>query len=552
MSEVQEPPYGVESWLAYLSDKPLSVRNSVQVRLRKLLRSDSATLADFSQLISCDPVLALAVVREAANRHQAKGSQVTGLGHAVQSLGIVNLQQAVEQLPAMKLNPASVAQKMYFRAIANSHHAATQAQQLARRKHSMFSEETYLAALFYGVGHWSLWLHAPLHMSKIQGKIRDQGIDNVLAETDVLGCTVQQISKALIEHWQVSPLAGESLDHDTSPDRSMLRLLHLRAMNDPRLDDEDIRDTNHLVQQKFFPVKLANWLALTAPLGWAHSKTLRIVDIVNDYLKDELDQTAALLHQQCAQSARQYHVPGTLTPAAEMLLLPSDCRGQYLLSAKETQLHSQSCPEPVKPNWVLEAEKAKAAAAALKAGKREAQADKPAGAELSDANIYGQTAQRFLKGYDLYTEPRHILQGLLQGLHKGLGVDRVLFHRVKGDKQQLNIASAIGLSEDSPAKAFAHDLEVPSLFKRLIKKPSCIWLNSDNRDKLIRMLPDDYHPLVPNDGVLLMSLFLNNRPIGIVHIDSPSNGAPLQQFHQERFRYLCSAASLALRRMTKG
>ncbi|MCV6588371.1 MAG: HDOD domain-containing protein [Marinobacterium sp.] len=572
MNAAVETPQSVDGWIAFLKDKPLSVRNSIQMKVRKKLRSDTTTLADLSQLVRLDPVLALAIVRKAAEMHHAKGSEVTGIDHAVNSLGMDNIELAMDNVPAMKLNPTSVAQKMYFRAIANSHHAATQAFYLCQRRNAMFAEETYLAALFYGVGHWALWMHAPLHMSKIQIKIREEGVDTVLAETDVLGCTIQALSKALVETWGLSPLAAESLDHEKSPSRQELANLNLRAVDDTQLSPEIARATNHLAQQKFFPVKLANWLALTTPLGWTHPKTLRIVEVFNDFLRDELDNTSAILHENCANSSRQYHVPGTLTPAAEMLLLPSNLKGHYKLSPREERQYLKTSAEPIKPfeapvvsalqpssiadNSTQTATSTTATGTTSTGSETSSTAHNPElrrtppSATFANQKLYAQIAQRFLKGFDGYTEPRQIIQALLNALYHGLGMQHVIFHRVQPGKMQMQASLSLGLPEGYPLSQLHYTLDVPSLFKRLAEKSSCIWVTTANRTEMIRMLPDSYQPLVGDGGAMLMSLFLDNKPVGIVHIDSPSNGANMVSFHHERFRYLCSAAVLALKRIT--
>jgi len=551
MNAAVESPQGVETWVEYLKDKPLSVRNSIQMKLRKKLRSDSTTLADISKLVRLDPVLALAIVRKAAALHHEKGSEVTGLDHAVHSLGMDLISGALATVPPLKLNPTSVAQKMYFRAIANSHHAATQAYYLSHKRNAMFAEETYLASLFYGVAHWALWLHAPLHMSRIQVKIREDGIDTVLAETDVLGCTLQDLSKGLIEAWQLSSLAEESLDHSKSPSREQLQNLNLRATDDMRLSAEEVRETNHLVQQKFFPVKIANWLALTAPLGWNHPKTMRVVEVFNDFLKGDIDDTASDLHQNCATSSRQYHVPGTLTPAAEMLMLPSTLHAPYKLPPREEALYLKTAIEPIKPRVSSPPEPVKTAAkAATKTAPAPAKEPERPPAAFADQNIYAQIAQRFLKGFSGYTEPRQILQALLQALHRGLGMKRVVFYRIQPKTMHMQAGSTLGMDPDFPMEDLSFELNVPSLFKRLAEKSSCIWITQVSRPEMLRMMPDATHPLVPEDGAMMMSIFLDSKPVGIIHVDSPSNDANLVSFHHERFRYLCSAATLALKRIT--
>lgn len=537
-----ESPFGVEAWVEYLSDKPLSVRNSIQRRLHKMLNSDRTMLSDLSRLLRYDPVLAFCIVRKASSMHTMKGSEVMGLDHAVNSLGMDNITEAMAEVPALKLNPTSAAQKMYFRAISDSHHAATQAHYIAHQRNLLFAEETYLASLFYGISHWCLWLHAPLHMSEIQIKIREQGVDSVIAENDILGCTTQELSKALVEHWGLSNLAAESLAHENSPDNTELRLLNIRAADDDRLTVEERRAINHLVQQKFFPVKISNWLALTAPLGWGNPKTMRIVEIFNDYMRGELDETAAQLHTNCATSARQYHVPGTLTPAAEMLFLPSKKVLHYKLSEREKRQLMVTAPPVRQPEEVKEdsanTEKSKSSGEAT---------DILAG--FADQKLYAATAQRLLKGHPTYTEAKHVIQALLQGLSRGLGMERVLFLRLDNSRQKVNLASAIGLPQDFDIRSVNYTLDAPTLFKRLSQKPSCIWISDNNRKEMMRTLPEQYHALIPPQGALLMSIFMDTKPVGIVQVDSPFNKTALQTFHHERFRYLCSAANLSLRKV---
>lgn len=538
---MSESPYGAEAWVEYLKDRPLPVRNSVLRRLQRQLQNDDVPISTINNLIKSDPVLCLHMVRKAAQMHQAKNSTVTSIDHAISSLGLDNISAVTKETKALKLNPSSVSQKMYFRYIAVSQHAAFQANAWLTARRAHFVEEAYLATLFYGVGHWMLWQHAALHMSAIQVKLREERADVVLAETDVLGCTVQEISRGILEHWGVSELACVSLEHETSPNKKTLAQLHQRALGDPRLTTEDLREINHLVQEKFFPVKLANWLALTANLGWRQNKTMKIIDIINDYLKGEIADTINELHINCARASRQYHVAGTMAPAAEMLLLPSDLQVNYRLSAKEAGLLSDKHPAIFKPEVAAPApEPEEEVAAAI--------APKP---EYEDEHIYKQIADRFLKGSDLYTQPKHILQGLVQGINRGLGFERVGLYVVNNRNHSLKTAFSVGFDEDHPITSFQFNLEIPSLFKKLRDKPGCIWVTPDNHEKMSHMLPDVYRPWVAANGVLLMSVFFGKSAIAIVHADYGQQGGEITEFHHERFRYLCSAATLSLKKMAK-
>lgn len=532
--------YGSDAWAEYLQHKPFPVRASSLKRLRSLLLSDSSTISDLTHVVKHDPILSFHVVREAEKAHAAKGSRVSSIDHAVSSLGMDPLLAISRKLQPVKINPASVQQKQYLRSLANSYHAAFQVRSWLQRKKLPFVEESFLAALFYGVAHWSLWLHAPLHMNKIQIKVREEQIDQSLAEHDVLGCTIQHISMALSQVWGLSELTIEAQDPETSPSRAMLARLHQRALGDPRLDDEQLREMNHLVQERYFPIKLGNWLAQIVSHNWRSSRHINTPDIIADYLGLELDQTMALLHQGCAAASRHYHVPGTLSPAADMLFIPSDFPRNFQLSERELKQISGKYPQPVKP-----APKKKAVPPPAPT---EVQTHLPD--ELANAEIFNQTAERFVKGYHLYTKPAHILQGLMQGLIQGLGLPRVVLNIANTKQHSLKAAQAFGLEKTHPLASYEIDLNIPSVFKKLTEKPGLIWIQAENFAKYKPMIPDAFADQIPESGCLLMSVFRTSGVVAVVYADAGET-LQLSSFHQERFKYLCSAATLALKRMSQ-
>ena len=68
---------------------------------------------------------------------------------------------------------------------------------------------------------------------------------------------------------------------------------------------------------------------------------------------------------------------------------------------------------------------------------------------------------------------------------------------------------------------------------------------------MLQMLPSSYQPWGAPNGFLLMSVFYGNNSIAIIHADYGAHGDEITEFHHERFRYLCSAATLCLRKMAK-
>ncbi len=539
MSQTPSTPqlYGLEAWADHLEPKALPVRASILLRLRRLLANDRSTLQQLTQLVSADPVLSLHVTRVAQQLHQGKHTSVTSIQHAVSSLGLDRFKQLAGQLTNLKVNPASMQQKMYFRAIADSLHASVQSAELCRERGLPFVEEVRLASLLYGFTHWLTWLHAPLHKQHYQERVLLQDVDVALAEQDVFGCTLQALGAELARRWNLPELTREALNHATSPSRNELQLLHRRAVQDPSLGRLEQRNINQLTQQRFFPVKLGNWLALTTTRGWHSDKALRLFDILADYLSQPPDHLLAQLHQRCAEAARHYHVAGTLSPAAELIMLPSAKNAPLsgLIGGKELERLTRSdyprLPAPATPALAI--------------------ADEPARAvhRHRDNQRYEQSLARLSDPQYAFSKPAQVLQTLLQGLHQGLGLQRLALLLVNQPHQQLQCAHSLGLPTEHPLKEVKLSLEVPSLFRRLSEKPAGIWLDARNREKLDAMLPESFSRSLDSGDYLLMSVFQRDTPIALIYADDLPKRNRLSQFQYDQFRQLCSAATQTLRRL---
>ncbi|GAA0694204.1 hypothetical protein GCM10009104_22000 [Marinobacterium maritimum] len=544
MTQSQPTPhlYGLEAWADYLEPKALPVRASILVRFRRLLANERSTLQQLTRLVSSDPVLSLHVTRMAQQLHQGKHTSVTSLQHAVSCIGLERFKQLAEQLTSLKVNPASMQQKMYFRAIADSLHASFQSAELCRQRGLPFVEEVRLASLLYGFIHWLAWLYAPLHKQHYQERVLLQGVDVALAEQDIFGCTLQALGAELAQRWDLPELTREALNHATSPNRNDLNLLHRRAVQDPSLGQLERRNVNQLTQQRFFPVKLGNWLALTTTRGWHSDKALHLFDILADYLRQTPDRLVALLHQHCAEAARCYHVAGTLSPAAELIMLPSTSPEPLtgLIAGKELKRLSENNYPPLQ---------APETPAPTVADTLQAQPEIEPVLQYQDSSRYEQSLARLTDPQYEFSKPTQVLQVLLQGLHQGLGLQRLALLLVNRPQQQVQSAHSLGLPAGHPLKKIKLSLEVPSLFRRLSEKPAGIWLDGHNRNKLGAMLPETFTTGLEGGDYLLMSVFQRDNPIALIYADDLPDRSRLSQFQFDQFRQLCAAATQALRRL---
>lgn len=514
--------FGLEAWTQYLSVRDLPARASSLKRLKQLLSSDKSTVQQLADVVRKDPVLTLYVVRSAQSKHNVTNTTVKSILHAVTSLGYDGIAEIAQQTKPISLSPTNVQQKRFLHAIADSHHAACQLQAWMLIKRLPLIDESYLATLFHSIGFWSLWLHAPLHMQKIRQRIHEHHESPVTVEQQILGCTMQMISQSLARTWQLSELTQLAQEHSTSPTLNTLKELHKRALRDPTLSAQEIRKLNHITQQKYFPIKLANWLALTSARDWYSPQTMRNVDIVSDYLVKSREETVALIHSTCAKSSRDYAVPGISSPASQLLFIDSDIKVHYKMGVKELAVVKARYPTPQVPMI------------------------KPYNVEEHDNLYEDKKYYQAVEGHfdadeqDLkFKKATQVLIALIQGLERGLGIPRINLFSINRTSASIKSVRSIGFEDSHPIRSFECSNAAPDLLHCVCTQLNYTVFDALTAKKLRPNINKRFRD-ISSDEFMLISVFKESLPLALIYIDS--DGQPLSNFVRERTRNLCDLA----------
>ncbi len=534
--------YGLAQWVDFLKAKPLPVHVRTVQQLKYLIQDPGTSLQKLVAPIERDPVFALHLVKLGNELNRNPNTHVGTVELGVSTLGMDRIAGLCEQLPTIQINHSSVAHKQYFHAIANSFHAAIQAADLCRFPGKDVINETRMAALFYGVGHWALWRYAPVQMSAVMIKIHEEQADVVLAENDVFGCTIQQLSLELARSWKLSNLALEALDHDNSPDHAFLDKIHRYALRTEEFSEEDTREIKQLLSASFYPVKLANWLALTQAHGWQSAKSLRLVEIITDFLRRPAGEVASRINANTVKASRLYHIKGIMAPAAQMLLLPSDMVLNYRLENPE-DIAPSSIPGVAEPKKLATSNTHNH----LPPPAIESSDDLPT--ELADPEVFKEIAERLMHQPQHYEKVNDIYNDLLRAIGQGIGLDRVMLYSLDEDNS-LQGAARIGMLANDPITRFSLSLEIPSIFKRMGHKPQALWVASHNRSKIWQELPTRFRSICHQQSFMLMSLFRGKQLIGFVYADREQQELAISPFQFKSFKNICAASNLCLSKKT--
>lgn len=476
------------AWVKRLDQADLPALKANTGLMRQLAADENVDMSRLATLIESDPGLTLRLMRYINNlRHKHLRSEITTVRNALMMLGLTHVQQIPQGLTSIEeLDEVdSLRLRKHF---SQALHAAYQARDWARITKDLIADELYLAALLHNLGETLLNLHAPQEMARVRDLMQQKQMEANEAEYVVFGFSIDQLTLELARLWRLPSLLIDSLHGENAQ--------HKRVLN----------------------VMLAAHVAKAAEQGWYSPRTVKLVEQTADFLLSDTASTATLIHKNAVEAARnsaQLNVPH---PAA-CLLIPAHVQAEEKRPPSGVKIQPELLPD-----------------------------------EDADFCLMPQrrVLLRVMKSLTQTEESlslKKVLALTMEGMHEGLGLNRVVFAMLTPDKGQLRARSILGSDNDPLFNRFVIDLESHNLFTRLLEKPQSLWLDENNRGKFFPLIPIGFHKLIRNDSFLVMSLFVRNKPVGIFYADRHTNACRLDAESYKRFKQLVAQASQTLSRI---
>jgi HD-like signal output (HDOD) protein len=136
---------------------------------------------------------------------------------------------------------------------------------------------------------------------------------------------------------------------------------------------------------------------------------------------------------------------------------------------------------------------------------------------------------------------------LLEGISRGVGMDRVLFALLTSDRRQLRGKFGVGWSSYD-IKEFVVDVNPASenVFSCALAKREPLWVTIDPPDEVARLLTREVIQRIGRSPFFLMAISVKERPIGVIYADRQPSGRELDEESFTAFKYFCQQADINL------
>ncbi len=259
-----------------------------------------------------------------------------------------------------------------------------------------------------------------------------------------------------------------------------------------------------------YSVMLAVQLARSAAVDWHGGKTQVIQNQIADFLDIPVAEIATANHKLAVDVARHTNFYGVL-PAAALLPMLDDPLEEETIQAKNPNEHADIC---LVPQRVI--------------------------LETVIATIKNPEANHTLK------ELIHIV---LQGMHDGIGLNRVVFATRNTDTQTMIPYSIKGADNDPVFNRFTIKLHKDNLFGRLMQKTQAIVINNKTRSTFWELIPTDFKKRVVTNSFLAMSIFVKGEEVGLFYADRHTVDCQIDDTSYRLFKSLCTSAIAAMEQL---
>ena len=492
-----------------------------QLMLKASLNFDS-----LAKVAEQDPAICLHLLLHIQNRTPENLGKINTAAGCIALLGMEDVVRLVKGLPVLDEQPNNRSELNYRNALNNAVLAGRIAAQWSQFKPGLNSHQAQWAAMLASAPLWA-WHLQQVSASQHYLNQMSQGQDIIPALQSGFGAlSIEGLSAwQNLAHQLALPDICQSLwQANRWPNREQWQALRKQ----PLTYIEGQRELKLKCQQPELLIFFANALATQYSMGAYRCKSRRWLQLSAHYLNKDPNH----IHQEILTLSLQLAKQGHLTTAVHGLLAPA-----------HSSLPVRPVYQCIRPLSELKMERMQP----LEAVTQESIAATSVVERTMDQASVKALIMQLQQSPESFGDWHQLMHSVLKSIVEGIGLKRAYTMVQNKQRTAAKIYYQQGLPESDPLCSLVISLESNSVFKKMLEKPASLMINANNREKMLRGLSPAEKNMFPQQ-FMMMSLFSNDRPVGIVFADigkSELTGT-IEPVEYKAFKSLCLAASASL------
>lgn len=479
-----------QAWLNRLNQEDMPIFGRTVQEIISVSEDYDSNVAQLVQGVLKDASLTTKILKLANTAlYNPTDKEVNTVSRAITLMGFDSVRAICLTIALVESITQSVNRKHLIKEFTCALHSATQARTLCKNIDSKKAEEVFVAALLWNIGELAFWCFAKDDGEALISEL-DRGVSKEEAEMKILGFHLSSLSKQLVKDWNLTAL----LQDDSDAKKQNNKLYHLV---------EGCRDLADRVES-----------------GWKSEKVLSVMEQLAslcDMDKEELQESVYKNAKAVATISKSYGVKDVVN----------------------------IMPEP--PVVLTEQEK-------RRAKEEEASTDKE---EVDGLPQYNSTLQLdILREMSMMLNENpdfnDLIQMALDGICRGIGMDRVLFAMTSADKQYIKARYAIGIESTALLNNFKFKLltQKANIFRMTLEEKRSFWVGGPSRG-INDIVTDDIFSILGGNSFFLIPILVGGKAIGLFYADRIPSRRDLDQKSFQNMEFFALQTSLSLDRITQ-
>ncbi len=487
----------VDSWIKQLTKQDMRVFSGTVIDITTAVNDSFSSAADVAAVILKDASMTSQLLKLANSFHYNPTSKgFSSISRAIMVLGFDQVRALALSLLLVDSLSEGINKEKLTEEMAQSFHAAVQAEQLARHTQCKSPENVFVATLLLRVGNIAFWAFSDDKAADLLALIESEKLTEKEAEAKVLGFSLHQLTQGLSKSWALGELLDKSLS-DFEKNDPLVRL-----------------------------VDMGQSLAIAAKQGWETESAKSAVELVAKKLKMPLGEIKDIAHSSAKQAK---YVTGIYGVKAASLLIPQPNQ------LEKAELINQALPEIIVE--VVEDSIGEMEMLDNKVGRHYNEAD---------PQLQVTIMQEIRAVVEQKPSISVVLGMVLDGIYRGIGMDRTLFAIISKDGKILTCKYALGADSERLSKEFKINIShKTNVFKQAISTKKPVHISADP-DKIDGTLSREVLKLLGQPPYLIMPTIVRGKVIGVFIADRNASNRAIENKDFLSFQQFCMQANKAL------
>ena len=464
-----EEPHTLMEWTQALCNEEMPIFSNTALNIHNVLSDDKKGAMELASVILQDPNLTVKLLKISNTPYYNPSRlKMVTVSRAIIMIGFEVIRELTLACSFFESISSTINKQQANEEIAQAIHAAVHAKSIAIIANDISPEEVFIATLLKHIGSISFWCFCGEQGERIQALINN-GCDHEVAERQVLGFKLTDLSVSLSKAWKLGCLIDESIKPEGQSKNPRVGFV--------RLGYEIIDALKEGVDSTKYQTCLRKIEVLTH-----QSKRIIIENIKNN------TNTASDIARQFGATDAALLIQSHLNPVSGLdEPLP-------VMDKKELQLQiSQDITSIISGQF--------------------------------DINL--------------------LLEMVLEGIHRGIGMDRTIFSRLVPDKKFLRELLSLGWRKEIYGHKVIFNISdmPPNLFFHVLSGTQAFWARTSVNAKFYTLRDIN---VIGRNECFMMPIFSNKMPIGLIYADRGITNQPLTDEDFSAFKYFAQQANIGL------